>query len=82
MIRTYSKRLLMPYVGVIQVAEMDRARALSTDGENWAIQYVLAEDKRTLTNKHVTHPSSHYHVVDVQPITNIYCSLTVTFIFP
>jgi hypothetical protein len=53
----------MPYVGVIQVAEMGRARALSTDGENWAIQYALAENKRTLTSKHVIHPSSRYSLV-------------------
>lgn len=52
----------MPYVGVIQVAEMGRARALSTDGENWAIQYAL-EGKQSLSNKHVTHPNPHYSLV-------------------
>jgi hypothetical protein len=40
----YSRRLLQPYVGVIQVADMDRARALSVDGENWAIRYALADN--------------------------------------
>ena len=50
MIRMYSKRLLSPFVGVIQVAEMGRARAVSLDGENWAIQYALVEDKRQRPN--------------------------------
>lgn len=44
MIRMYSKRLLLPYVGVIQVAELGRAMALSLDGENWAIRYAVAEN--------------------------------------
>lgn len=43
MIRLYSKRLLLPYVGVVQLAELGRAKALSLDGESWAIGYVLPE---------------------------------------
>lgn len=47
-VRTYSKKLLLPYVGVIQVAEIDggRARALSLDGENWAIRYALNKQEK------------------------------------
>lgn len=63
MIRMYSKRLLMPFVGVIQVAEMGRARALSADGENLAIQYALSEDTHRRISKHVDDPSSHYSFV-------------------
>jgi hypothetical protein len=63
MIRMYSKRLLAPFVGVIQVAEIGRARALNADGENWAIQYALSDDTGSRTNKHVTDPSSHYSLV-------------------
>ena len=37
MIRIYSKRLLSPFVGLVQVAETARARALSLDGRNWAL---------------------------------------------
>jgi hypothetical protein len=59
----YSKKLLMPFVGVIQVAELGRARALSGDGENWAIQYTLSEDTHRRTSKHVDDPSSHYSLV-------------------
>lgn len=43
MMRTYSKRLLSPFVGLVQVAETPRARAVSLDGKNWAIQYSLKE---------------------------------------
>ena len=47
MIRMYSKRLLQPYVGVIQVVDLDWARALSLDGKNWAIRYTQDEDEET-----------------------------------
>ena len=38
----YSKRLLNPFSGVIQVMEADNSRAISTDGINWRIQ-ILSE---------------------------------------
>jgi len=47
MVRTYSKRLLSPYVGVMQVAESGRTSAVSLDGENWAIRHTLADDQDT-----------------------------------
>lgn len=50
MIRMYSKKLLSPFVGMIQIAEMGRARAVSLDGENWAIQYALVEAKHKRPN--------------------------------
>jgi hypothetical protein len=43
MIRTYSRRLLSPFTGVVQIAETSRARAVSPDGRNWAIQYSLLD---------------------------------------
>jgi len=49
MIRVYSKRLLLPFVGVVQVAELGWARALSLDGKNWAIRYAQDENKQTQT---------------------------------
>ncbi len=42
MIRSYSQRLLPPFSGVVQIAESERARALSFDGINWEIQYFAA----------------------------------------
>jgi len=45
----YSKRLLLPYIGVIQVAELGWGRALSLDGKNWAIRYAR-DDNEQLRN--------------------------------
>lgn len=39
MIHTYSRRLLPPFSGQLQIAESESARALSPDGKNWEIQY-------------------------------------------
>lgn len=60
MTRMYSRRLLLPYAGVIQVAEMGRARALSLDGDRWAIQYSLLEPTRERGHMHVADPGSNY----------------------
>lgn len=46
MIHTYSKRLLSPFSGMVQVAEMPGARALSLDGKYWAIQYSLVDAEK------------------------------------
>lgn len=48
MIRMYSKRLLQPFIGVIQIVDLDWARALSLDGKNWAIRYAQDETPETL----------------------------------
>ena len=40
MIRTYSQRMLPPYYGQVQIAESDRARALTVDGQTWEIQFL------------------------------------------
>jgi len=45
----YSRRLLLPYIGVIQIADLGWARALSLDGKNWAIRYTAHENKQTLS---------------------------------
>jgi hypothetical protein len=47
MSRLYSKRLLLPFIGVIQIAELGRARALSLDGKNWSIRYAQHENEQT-----------------------------------
>ena len=63
MLRLYSKRLLSPFIGLVQVAEIARARALSLDGRNWAIQYSLANNVRTRTSKSVADPKLNYSLV-------------------
>ena len=39
MIRTFSQRMMPPYSGQVQIAESDRARALTVDGESWEFQF-------------------------------------------
>ncbi len=51
MIKTYSQRLLPPYYGQVQIAQSERARALTADGQTWEIQFLhLGND--TLGVKH------------------------------
>lgn len=44
MIHAYSKRLSPPYTGQVQIAESDRARALTLDGKSWEIQFCHSMD--------------------------------------
>jgi len=37
--QAYSKRLLSPFTGQVQVVETGHARALTLDGSNWEVQY-------------------------------------------
>ncbi|MDZ7663553.1 hypothetical protein [Thiohalophilus sp.] len=46
MTRLYSKKFLLPFVGVVQVAELDWGRALSLDGKNWAIRYAQNDNEQ------------------------------------
>jgi len=59
-IRMYSRRLLLPYVGVVQIAELDGARALSMDGDYWSIQYRLPVDPRQQSRAQRVDPGSTY----------------------
>lgn len=43
MVHAYSKRLLSPFTGQVQVVEMDPVRALSLDGVAWEIQFMHSE---------------------------------------
>jgi hypothetical protein len=63
MIRMYSKRLLSPFVGLVQVADIGRARALSLDGRNWAIQYSMIDDARSRNRRPVADPNLSYSLV-------------------
>jgi len=59
-IRMYSRRLLLPYVGVVQIAELGGARALSMDGDYWSIQYRLPVDPRQQSRPQRADPGSTY----------------------
>lgn len=47
MIKAYSQRLMPPFSGQVQIAESDRARALTMDGENWEVHFCYAAHLRT-----------------------------------
>jgi hypothetical protein len=47
MTRLYSKRVLLPFVGVVQVADLGWARALSLSGTTWTVRYRQHENKQT-----------------------------------
>jgi len=47
MIRMYSRKLLLPYIGVIQLAELANVRALSLDGKGWAIHFALSNNENS-----------------------------------
>lgn len=40
MIKAYSQRVLNPYTGYVQIAESERARAVSFDGEVWEMHFI------------------------------------------
>jgi hypothetical protein len=42
MVTAYSQRLSPPYSGQVQIAESERARAITMDGENWEIHLLRA----------------------------------------
>jgi hypothetical protein len=58
MIQAYSKRLLSPFLGQVQVAETGQARALTLDGNNWEVQYRVSfsrgpvADQQQAVSKH------------------------------
>lgn len=49
MTKIYSKRLLLPFVGVVQVADLGWVRALSLNGINWTVRYEKHENEQTRT---------------------------------
>lgn len=63
MINLYSKRLLYPYIGLVQIAETGRARAMSPDGIHWAIQYALTEDARPRKREGVLDQQRNFAIV-------------------
>lgn len=63
MLRTYSRRLLSPFIGVVQVAEMPEARALSLDGRNWEVQYARVSEAQFRTQHPGVDPSRRFALV-------------------
>ncbi|MEJ2360330.1 MAG: hypothetical protein P8Z75_02720 [Gammaproteobacteria bacterium] len=63
MIRMYSRKLLLPFIGVIQLAELGDVRALSLDGKGWAIHYALSHSARSQRQNQNTLSDSDYTLV-------------------
>lgn len=63
MISLYSKRMLYPYIGIVQIAEAGRARAMSPDGMRWAIQYAVTEDAPRHKREGVLDQNRHFAIV-------------------
>ena len=63
MIKAYSQRLLPPYSGQVQIAESDRARALTLDGKNWEIQFLhVINDGQRREQKRYDHVIRHSYI--------------------
>ncbi|MDR9437096.1 MAG: hypothetical protein RI563_09445 [Thiohalophilus sp.] len=63
MIRLYSKRLLLPFIGVVQVAELGWGRALSLDGKNWAIRYAHNDNEQVRNGPFRDDPRVNFSLV-------------------
>ena len=69
MIKTYSQRLLTPYFGLVQIAESERARALTIDGQTWEIQF-LRSGNGSPTHSNNSTQGIHYRYRRAVTISN------------
>lgn len=53
MIKAYSQRLTPPFSGLVQIAESDRARALTMDGSLWEIHFRHAMNGSSASGPHL-----------------------------
>lgn len=60
MIQAYSKRLLSPFTGQVQVVETGQARALTLDGNNWELQYRVSIGKGPVADQQQTVKKHNY----------------------
>ncbi len=88
-IRTFSKKLLPPYSGQVQVAESNTYRALTIDGQIWEIQYVKRSHVRVATlsskeiNTYAANPAlMQQEIVDDQIIEMLGFLAQVSLPFP
>ena len=49
MVRGYSQRLTPPFSGLVQIAESDRARAITMDGKSWEFHFLFDIPERDRT---------------------------------
>lgn len=82
MIRMYSRRLLLPYIGVIQLAELGDVRALSLDGKAWAIHYALSNSAKPQRQHQNTHLDSDFTLVATYQGNQLKTKPAYTYIQP
>ena len=66
MIKTYSQKILHPYAGQVQIAESDRARALTMDGNYWEIQFLRGMKSGEKKQSGLDVPHSYFRVAKIQ----------------
>jgi hypothetical protein len=67
MIQAYSKRLLSPFTGQVQIVESTNARALTLGGAEWEIQFKLPHERGGM----------HSHDTDGKAVRSRYCRVAV-----
>ena len=71
-IKAYSQRLTPPFSGLVQIAESNRARALTMDGKNWEFQYRhMMLSSELGPGKQYRHRFSHALTVDQSGLKDI-----------
>ena len=68
MIQAYSKRLLFPFLGQVQIVESDQLRALTLDGDNWEVQFKVTFDGGASTSSHQQASSREHSYIRVAVI--------------
>ena len=66
MIHAYSKRLLSPYLGQVQIIETSRARALTLDGKMWEIQFIRSSADNDQNHDSSTPNNSYIRVASIE----------------
>jgi hypothetical protein len=59
-LRTYARRQLNPFEGVLQIAETDLARAFSVNGQIWQIQVLGARPTHTWRSSNANPPIGQF----------------------
>jgi len=68
MIHAYSRKLLSPFTGQVQIAETHRARALTLDGNNWEVQYSVSSGGGPVIDRlQAVEPHNHVCAAIIRP---------------
>lgn len=82
MVRMYSRKLLLPFVGVIQLAELGKVRALSLDGKDWAIHYAVSTNAKSQNRDQTSSSDSEYSLVATFQAGQLRTKLAYSYLDP